>query len=376
MPSSYVYYTDRLILKVLDESGAQAVLDYYVRNRQFHQPYFAARDDSVFTLAYQKRMLATEYLDFLAGRSVPLYLFLKEDEHRVIGRISYSNIIKGCFHSCFMGYHLDEHAQGFGYAAEGARAALKIMFKDFKLHRVEANIIPHNARSISLVQRLGFDLEGMSRRYLEINGHWEDHLHYVLLDDEPPCNASDYPVLNSDRLIIRLLEESDIPGLIQYFDRNRQHLDKYNPVEIGLQSSSAYWERQVAISKRNFRNGKRFDFGLFLRDKPSHLVGMINFSDIEPLPFSSCEIGYSVDLLMTGRGIMFEALMVALQYAFEGFGINRIFVRLHVENEQSERLLQFLGFKEEGRIRQGLYLHGAYHDLIQMSILRDDFKRI
>jgi ribosomal-protein-alanine N-acetyltransferase len=159
MERSFIYHTDRLLLKVLNETGARAVLSYYLRNRPFHQPFFATRDESVFTLAHQKRILAADYRDFVAGRALHLYIFLKDNEQRMIGRIAFSNIVRGCFHSCFMGYHLDEQSQGFGYACEAARAALKIMFEDFGLHRIEANIMPRNSRSISLVQRLGFELE-------------------------------------------------------------------------------------------------------------------------------------------------------------------------------------------------------------------------
>lgn len=374
MTNAFTYHTERLLIKVLDEKSARAVLDYYVRNRDFHKPWFAVRDDSVFTLEHQIRVLSDEYRDFLAGRSIPLYIFRKDDRERVIGRIAFSNIVRGCFHSCFLGYHLDEQAQGHGYVYEALNAALQIVFRDYKLHRVEANIMPHNARSISLVQRLGFELEGLSRRYLEINGRWEDHLHYVLLSDSPLTEQSDYPVLTSERLIIRLLEDKDIPAIIQYFDRNRQHLGQYNPVAVDKQSSPAYWQAQAAIARHHFHNGLQFDFGLFLQDKPSYLIGMINIGDIEPLPFSACEIGYSVDKLMAGRGIMFEGLMVVLQYAYEGFGINRVYARIHTENEQSIRLLKLIGFKEEGLIRQGLYLNGSHQDLLLMSLLHSDFQ--
>lgn len=375
MSTPYVYQTDRLLLKVLDESGAKAVLDYYVRNRTFHQPWFAARDDSVFTMDHQKRIMASEYRDFLEGRSIPFYIFLKEDRQRVIGRLSFSGIVRGCFHSCFLGYHLDEQAQGHGYAHEALSAALKIVFEDFRLHRIEANIMPHNARSISLVQRLGFQLEGLSHRYLQINGRWEDHLHYVLLNEKPQQETTDYPVLTTDRLIVRLIDDQDLPSIIQYYDRNRQFHGKFNPMPHERYSSPAYWQVQAAVSRINFQNGLQYSCGLFLKDKPRHLVGMVAISEVEPLPFSACEISYSVDQLMAGQGIMFEALQAILHYGFDVFGINRVYARLRPDNEQSIRILKILGFREEGRIREGVYMDDTWHDLLLMAFTRSEFSQ-
>lgn len=54
------------------------------------------------------------------------------------------------------------------------------MFKRRGLHRLEANIQPTNARSIALVKRLGFRLEGYSRRYRKISGRWRDHERWAM----------------------------------------------------------------------------------------------------------------------------------------------------------------------------------------------------
>ena len=89
MSTPYVYQTERLLLRVLDEASARFVLAYYERNRSFHKPWFGARESSVFTLDHQRRILADEYQAFLAGRAIPLYLFLKEDSHHVIGRVAF-----------------------------------------------------------------------------------------------------------------------------------------------------------------------------------------------------------------------------------------------------------------------------------------------
>jgi ribosomal-protein-alanine N-acetyltransferase len=63
---------------------------------------------------------------------------------------------------------------------ESLALVLREAFITLRLHRVEANIQPANTASIALVRRLGFELEGMSPRYLKIGGRWRDHERYAL----------------------------------------------------------------------------------------------------------------------------------------------------------------------------------------------------
>ncbi len=58
-----------------------------------------------------------------------------------------------------------------------------IAFEKLSLHRIEANIIPRNTRSIRTVEKAGFEYEGISKKYLKINGVWEDHVHMVILNE-------------------------------------------------------------------------------------------------------------------------------------------------------------------------------------------------
>jgi len=52
------------------------------------------------------------------------------------------------------------------------------------LHRLEAACIPVNLASIRLLTKCGFRQEGLARRYLKINGRWEDHLLFGRLADD------------------------------------------------------------------------------------------------------------------------------------------------------------------------------------------------
>jgi ribosomal-protein-alanine N-acetyltransferase len=67
---------------------------------------------------------------------------------------------------------------------EGMALALDVAFRRLRLHRVEINVQPANARSIALAERLGFAREGYSRRYLKIAGRWRDHLRYAMLAED------------------------------------------------------------------------------------------------------------------------------------------------------------------------------------------------
>jgi ribosomal-protein-alanine N-acetyltransferase len=67
---------------------------------------------------------------------------------------------------------------------DALRLLLEEAFERLRLHRVEANIQPGNAASISLVRRSGFRLEGLSPRYLKIGGRWRDHERWAILSED------------------------------------------------------------------------------------------------------------------------------------------------------------------------------------------------
>jgi ribosomal-protein-alanine N-acetyltransferase len=177
------YETERLTLRTLNTDNAQAVLAYFDRNRAFLEPWEPTRCADFYTKGYQRGVLEAEQTEMDAGRMLKLWLFRRDDPKRVIGSLSFSGITRGSFLSCFMGYRLDEQERGKGYMPEAVLRGTGVMFTEFGLHRIEANVIPRNAASLRVVEKAGFEPEGISRRYLKINGVWEDHVHMVLLND-------------------------------------------------------------------------------------------------------------------------------------------------------------------------------------------------
>ena len=67
---------------------------------------------------------------------------------------------------------------------EAVNQVVTYAFDSLGLHRIEGNIMPRNKASIGVAKKCGFAEEGLSRKYLKINGVWEDHLHFVRLNEE------------------------------------------------------------------------------------------------------------------------------------------------------------------------------------------------
>lgn len=102
----------------------------------------------------------------------------------IIGQVSLNHIGYGALMGATAGYWMASAFEGKGLMAEGLSLALDFAFINLKLHRVEANIIPRNTRSIALVERLGFRYEGVATGLVRINGAWEDHARYAMLAQE------------------------------------------------------------------------------------------------------------------------------------------------------------------------------------------------
>ncbi len=121
-------------------------------------------------------------------------------EGHFVGEITLSSIQRGPLQSAFVGYWIDEAVAGRGLMPESVVTVLQYAFDTLRLHRVEINIIPRNAPSRRVVEKLSLRFEGIAERYLEIDGAWEDHAHYAITAEEWSDRA---PQLVADWLLPR-----------------------------------------------------------------------------------------------------------------------------------------------------------------------------
>ena len=104
---------------------------------------------------------------------------------RIVGVTNLSQIILKGFQNAYLSYYGMAAFAGQGLMTDAVRKTVDHAFTGLGLHRLEANIQPANQRSIALVKRVGFRKEGVSPRYLKIDGVWCDHERWALLADEP-----------------------------------------------------------------------------------------------------------------------------------------------------------------------------------------------
>lgn len=157
---------------------ARAFAAFMVRNEAHLQRWDPPRPADIGTAAHWRSQLTSALRDFRAGSAVRWALFAapREVGAPLIGRINFTQIYRGPFQSCVLGYQLDAGCEGNGLMFEALRAALDDIFRVRGLHRVQAAFMPENERSARLLERLGFERIGLARRYLFINGAWRDHV--------------------------------------------------------------------------------------------------------------------------------------------------------------------------------------------------------
>ena len=152
-----------------------------ISNRPHTEPWEPIRDERFYTEAGQRLELELDQRAWAAGSAFAFaVLDGGGDRDRLVGRVALANVVRGPWQNATLGYWISADAGARGHATRAVTLALRFAFEHAGLHRVQPAIIPRNERSVRVVQRVGFRLEGRARNYLRIAGAWEDHDIYAL----------------------------------------------------------------------------------------------------------------------------------------------------------------------------------------------------
>jgi ribosomal-protein-alanine N-acetyltransferase len=113
------------------------------------------------------------------------FFLFRDTDDALLGGLTLSNVRRGVTQAAAIGYWIGLPFVRRGYMSNALAAGMRFAFEDLKLHRLEAACMPHNVASIGVLEKNGFTREGLARRYLKIDGVWQDHLLYATLIDDP-----------------------------------------------------------------------------------------------------------------------------------------------------------------------------------------------
>jgi ribosomal-protein-alanine N-acetyltransferase len=122
--------------------------------------------------------------DWKRGDQYVLLVSRRMPGEPLIGRVALGGVMRGVFQNAYLGYWIDHGHQGQGLMTEAVSASLAFGFTEARLHRVQVAIMPRNAASLRVVEKVGFRREGFAERYLCIGGTWEDHVIFAMTVEE------------------------------------------------------------------------------------------------------------------------------------------------------------------------------------------------
>lgn len=154
----HYFQTEHLEARLIDESFAPQLVDFFKNNRAFLQPFEPIRPDDFYTLEGQQRECYRLAQQNSTGNALSFALSLHE-EKIVIGTAALNGILHRALKRCYLSCRIDQSQQRHGLATEVLKSLIAIAFEVVQLHRIEAQVMPRNAPSVRVVQKLGFFLK-------------------------------------------------------------------------------------------------------------------------------------------------------------------------------------------------------------------------
>ncbi|MBX7001026.1 N-acetyltransferase [Bacillus aerophilus] len=178
-----------------------------------------------------------------------------------------------------------------------------------------------------------------------------------------------FPVVASKNLLLKRVEERHLPELFSIYDNDTVFqycgiIPKHNLQTV---------KKMIGHFERDYTKKSRVKWGIFQKDNPHTLVGIIETMDINQ-KVNAVTIGYFFAEEHWGKGIATEAVSTLVKFLFEEIDINRIQAEVMPANEVSKKVLLKNGFIKEGLLRQAVLWSGkGVVDVEIYSMLKVDY---
>lgn len=174
---------ERCYTRTFQEEDARSLTELVSNNKYFWSIYEPIHPAEYYTIDTQYKKIL-ESLHLMRSKREFSFGIYKKGTKLLIGHISLYSIKRLPFSSAFVGYSVDERYVGKGIASEALELVIQFAFREVDIHRIEAYVSPKNLPSVRVLEKAGFQREGLLRKLLYINGTWEDHYMYAFLQED------------------------------------------------------------------------------------------------------------------------------------------------------------------------------------------------
>lgn len=167
--------------------------------------------------------------------------------------------------------------------------------------------------------------------------------------------------IQGEKCYVRTFQEKDAQSLTGLVSRNKYFWSTYEPLQRPEYYTVDAQYKKIQESLYLMSSKREYTFGIYELGT-NNLIGHIALYAIKRLPYSSAFVGYAMDEIYIGKGIVTEAVELVVQFAFEQIGLHRVEAYVSTENNASIRVLEKSGFQREGLLRKLLYINGQWVD--------------
>lgn len=175
-------------------------------------------------------------------------------------------------------------------------------------------------------------------------------------------------MLTGETVVLRAIRRDDLPRIWAFNNDLDVELAGGGdpPIPQSLERLQAEFDREAAKGGR--------DGATFAIEVDGEVIGVCGLHNCNETA-RTCELGIGIgDKGRWGQGHGRDAVRVLLDYAFRLRNYRKVWLWVHARNERAIRAYRACGFVEEGRLRQHVWSNGAYDDVVQMGILREEWK--
>ena len=184
------------------------------------------------------------------------------------------------------------------------------------------------------------------------------------------------PVITTERLVLRIGDQSDIESELAFYKENEEHLGPWFPDSGRMHLSRAAMEQYVPEFRKRALHDQSYRFQICEKSEPKIYAGVLSLSRVQRGPEQSVILGYGIAKRLEGKGLMSEAVRAIIQFCFIDLDLHRIEASYSPFNSRSAALLKACGFEIEGIVRGSLFINGQWCDHVLTSLLNPHWRGV